>query len=138
MPLAEAKLLAIEEDKSRGGRRLVRVTPGRGFRRGDKERRAISDFEARSSATAAEVDAGFSAVERTSASPEFVVTGCSAGYRSSSDSRWWCCSRSLNVLKASALPVPDAALANSPAARACSLMATVESALCVAIEAARA
>jgi hypothetical protein len=66
------------------------------------------------------------------------VTGCSAGYRRSSEMRRWCASRSRNVRNASALPVPVAALANSPAARVCSFIATVVSALWAATTAARA
>jgi hypothetical protein len=60
------------------------------------------------------------------------------GSFSSSDSRLWCCSSSLNVRNASWLVVLLEALANSPAAWACSLMATVVSAVCVAMAAARA
>jgi hypothetical protein len=52
--------------------------------------------------------------------------------------RRWCASRSRNVRNASALPVPVAALANSPAARVCSFIATVVSALWAATTAARA
>lgn len=109
-----------------------------GARRGEEERGPRSDLEARSSATAADVDTGFSATACTSASVADVVGGFSEGKRSSSESLWWCCSKSLKVLKASALPVSVAALANSPAASVCSLIATVVSELCVATDAARA
>jgi hypothetical protein len=128
MPLAEARLLAIEELRSRGGRRRG-CCRADGFRRGDDERGPISDFEARSSGTVVDAGRGFSVVVvGTSVSVDAVV-GFSDGDRSNSDSLWWCCSRSRSVLKASALPVPDAALENSPAARACSLIATVVSEL---------
>lgn len=62
----------------------------------------------------------------------------SSGIRRMSDSRWWCSSRSFRVRRASTLVVFRAALANSPAARVCSLMATVEFAAWVASAAARA
>lgn len=135
IPRAEARLVAIEELKSRGGRRRGRLG---NVRRGEAERGPKSDFEARSSATAADVDSGFSAFAFTSGSPDAVVEAFSVGKRRISDIRWCCSSRSRNVLRASALPVPAAAFANSPAARACSLMATVVSPLWVAMEAARA
>lgn len=127
MPLADARLLAMDELKSRGGRRRGCWKLG-GFRRGEEERGPRSDFEARSSATAADVDNGFSLRFCNSGSAA-VAGGFSEGCRSKSASLRWCCSNSRNVLKASALLVPDAALANSPAARACSLMATVVSEL---------
>jgi len=137
MPLAEARLLAIDELRSRGGRRRGCCRLG-GVRRVEDDRRPKSDLDARNSATAAEVEIGFSDTFWTSGSAEPTAGGFSDGYRSNSESLWWCCSNNFKVLKASALPVPEAALANSPAARACSLIATVVSALCVATEAARA
>ena len=76
MPLAEARLLAIEELRSRGGSRRGCWRLG-GFRRGEEERGPISDFEARSSATAAEVESGFSA--RGCTSGDVVVGGFSEG-----------------------------------------------------------
>jgi len=62
----------------------------------------------------------------------------SEGSLSSSDRRRWCCSSRARVRRASGLVVAREALENSPAARACSLMATVELAVLVATEAARA
>lgn len=85
MPLAEAKLLAIEELRSRGGRRRGCCKLG-GFRRGEEERGPISDFEARSSATAADVDRGFSVRACTSGSADVFDGGLSVGYLRSSDS----------------------------------------------------
>jgi hypothetical protein len=78
MPLAEARLLAIEELRSRGGSRLGCCRLG-GFRSGDDERAAMSDLEARSSATAAEVERGFSAIGCTSGSVEEFEGGFSEG-----------------------------------------------------------
>lgn len=59
MPLAFAKLLAIEELRSRGGSRLGAFNVG-GVRKGEDDRGTVSALDARSSATAAEVDKGFS------------------------------------------------------------------------------
>jgi hypothetical protein len=81
-----------------------------------------------SSETAADVETFFSVSDTISASAiVVVVTGFSDGNLRSSESRWWWLSRSLRVRRASWLPVWSAALANSPAARVCSLMATVVS-----------
>ncbi len=60
------------------------------------------------------------------------------GSLSSSESRLWWSSSSFKVRRASILVVSLAALENSPAARVCSLMATVVSEVWVATEAARA
>lgn len=68
----------MEEDRSRGGIRRGGFNEG-GFRRGDNDLGPVSAFDARSSATAADVDMGFSAVDCTSDSVELVVTGCSEG-----------------------------------------------------------
>lgn len=85
------------------------------------------------------VDAtAFSPVSTASFSVFACFAGCSTENLISSESFWWCCSRSLRVLKASILDVTFAALENSPAARVCSLMATVELAVWVASEAALA
>lgn len=60
IPRADARLLAIEELRSRGGRR--RGANPVGFRGGDEARGPRSDFEARSSATGTDVERGFSVV----------------------------------------------------------------------------
>lgn len=112
IPRAEARLLAIDELMSRGGirRGICIVEEVEGVRRGD-EARAASFFAFRSSVTAADVVTVFSRAEST--------TGFSKGNLSSCESLWWCCSNNLSVLRASSLPVPAAAFANSPAARVC-------------------
>jgi hypothetical protein len=56
--------------------------------RGDDERGPISDFEALNSATAVDVETGFSEVSCTSGSLDGFVTGFSEGYRRSSDNCW--------------------------------------------------
>jgi hypothetical protein len=61
MPRADARLLAMEELRSRGGSRRGWLRLG-GLRRGEEERGPMSDLEARSSATAADVEMGFSVV----------------------------------------------------------------------------
>lgn len=130
MPRAVAKLLAIDE--------LISLA---GMRRGIWAEAALagvrlalvrseSCFDARSSATAADVLIVFSELLST--------RGFSLGNFSSCDSFLWWCSSSFSVRSASALVVPSAAFANSPAAWACSLTATTVSAVCVAVEAARA
>lgn len=78
MPRALARLLAIDELKSRGGRRLGCCRLG-GFLRGEEDRVPTSDFEARSSATAADVDRGFSARSWTSGSADVAAGGFSEG-----------------------------------------------------------
>jgi len=135
MPRADARLLAIEEDISRGGmRRGTYIPDALGLDRRGEDERATSLLVSRSSETAGDGLTVFSEAVTTSVS----VTDISAGSFRSSESFWWCCSKSLSVLKASSLHVPTAAFANSPAAKACSLIATVVSDVWVAFEAARA
>jgi hypothetical protein len=83
IPRADARLLAIDELRSReGSRRGPR--PG-GFLRGDEELTPRSDFDARSSATAAEVERGFSVVVCTSSS-ERLAAGLSEEWLRRSES----------------------------------------------------
>lgn len=79
-------MLAIEELKSRGGSRRGALSVG-GARSGEDGRGPISDFDARNSATAADVERGFSLTGCTSGSVVEVLGGFSVGYRSSSDNR---------------------------------------------------
>ena len=79
IPRADARLLAIEELRSRWGSLRGEFKVGR-FRSGDGPR---SDLEARSSATAADVDKGFSVVADTSC-----AGGFSVGNRRISESFW--------------------------------------------------
>lgn len=124
----------MDEDSSRDGYRRGFAKVGSGFMVGGL---AVT---------------GFGALVSTSLLGWLSVSSCSGispsaldcwllgskGCLRSSESRRWCCSSRANVRRASMLVVLLAALENSPAARVCSLMATVVSADWVAIEAARA
>lgn len=134
IPLAEARLLAMDEDSSRvGGWRRWGVNPG-----------IVADglldtalATTSSLASAAPVcAAAFSPDSLPSFSAVACLTGCSTENLMISDSFWWCCSRSRRVRRASMLEVAFAALENSPAARVCSLTATVEFAVWAASDAA--
>ena len=72
IPRADARLVAIEELRSRGGRRRGCWRLG-SARKGDEARGPKSDLEARSSATAADVESGFSVMACTSGT--FVAEG---------------------------------------------------------------
>ena len=78
MPLAFARLLAIEELRFRGGNRCGVFRAG-GARNGDADRGTTSVFAARNSATAADVERGFSFVGWTSGSFMIVFVVVSVG-----------------------------------------------------------
>lgn len=130
IPRAEAKLLAMEELSSReGGFRYVGA-----FVEGVR----LSDLLERSSATAADGCTAFSGDPSDDSVFCSGTTGLSDANFNISESLKCSCSRSFKVRMASLLLVPEAALENSPAARACSLMATVVFEPCVARAAALA
>jgi hypothetical protein len=78
IPLLEARLLAIDDELSSRAGRLVCARDG-GVCRGEEARGPRSDLDARSSATAADVDIGFSVTLCTSTSVAVEVGGFSEG-----------------------------------------------------------
>ncbi len=138
IPLADARLLAIEDERLRPGY-LWCDRVGGGFT-GGVCFVVGSSFGGPSLLEPSWLSPSFSS-SSSSSSRSFSMLpwlGGPTGSFSSSDSRLWCSSNSLSVRSASMLLVLLDAFANSPAAWACSLMATVVSDVCVAIAAARA
>lgn len=118
MPRAEARLLAIEEESSRGGMRLGgwrEVVAG--VRRDDVGCCVVGwageEDLVRSSATAAEVEMGDSSAVERSAS---VIVGGGLGATRRLERVVWCVARRARMRRASGLVVVVAALANEVAA----------------------
>jgi hypothetical protein len=127
MPRAEAKLLAMDDVKLRGGR-CCWVRDGT-FAPPDA---AVPATEASSfppfrgpSLSVLVPDSSFESDGGVTFSSVAPPSACSGGSSRSSARRRWCSSSSRRVRRASRLEVCLAALANSPAARTCSLTATV-------------
>ena len=135
MPRAEARLLAIEEESSRGGmRRGDWREVVAGVRRDDVGCCAVGgageEDLARSSATAAEVEMG--AVERSAS----VIVGGGLGATRRLERVVWCVARRARMRNASGLVVVVAAFANEVAAAVWAVIAAGWSEAWVAIEAA--
>ncbi len=136
MPRADARLFAMDDERLRPGYRCW-GSEGGGF--------AVVDFvdvgDVGSFGGGVEVASfpcSWASFSSSGVSSVLAWRGRPMGSLSSSDRRLWCASSSLRVRRASMLLVEREALANSPAAWVCSLMATVVSAVWVAIAAARA
>lgn len=139
MPRAEARLLAIEEESSRGGMRRggCRLVPA-GVRRDEvgcppAVGGASEEDLARSSATAADVEMGASEPVERSAS---VSVGGGFGATRRAERVVWCVARRARVRRASGLVVVVAAAAKEVAAAVWAVIAAGWSEAWVAMEAA--
>lgn len=125
MPRAEARLLAIEEESSRGGMRRGGCNEvAAGVRRDGVgccvDGGAEEEDLARSSATAAEVEMGASESVERSAS---VIVGGGLGATRRFERVVWCVASRARVRRASGLVVVEAAFANEVAAAAWAVIA---------------